>query len=78
MECRDYLASLREVAKWLKGIEFSKKRGSKLYECQALASKVASFEKLLPPVQSELALQTMKDPYFFDFCLSARRRLSKM
>ena len=40
---------------------------SKLYERQALISKVSNFEKLLPSAQSELALQTMKDPYVFDF-----------
>ena len=40
---------------------------SKLYERQALVSKVSNFEKLLPFAQSELALQTMKDPYVFDF-----------
>ena len=40
---------------------------SKLYERQSLASKVSNFEKLLPSAQSELALQTMKDPYVFDF-----------
>lgn len=40
---------------------------SKLYERQALVSKVSNFEKLLPSAQSELALQTMKDPYVFDF-----------
>ena len=40
---------------------------SKLYERQALVSKVSNFENLLPSAQSELALQTMKDPYVFDF-----------
>lgn len=40
---------------------------SKLYERQALVSKISNFEKLLPSAQSELALQTMKDPYVFDF-----------
>lgn len=40
---------------------------SRLYERQALADKVSNFEKLLPSSQSELALQTMKDPYVFDF-----------
>lgn len=29
--------------------------------------KLQNFEKLLPEVQSELAIQTMKDPYIFDF-----------
>lgn len=40
---------------------------SKLYERQAIATKVNNFDKLLPASQSELALQTMKDPYVFDF-----------
>lgn len=40
---------------------------SRLYERQALADKVRNFEKLLPSAQSELAIQTMKDPYVFDF-----------
>lgn len=40
---------------------------SKLYERQAVATKVTNFDKLLPAPQSELALQTMKDPYVFDF-----------
>ena len=65
-----------EVRKWY--IEKTKENGwshsvlthqieSKLYERQALASKVSNFEKLLPSAQSELALQTMKEPYVFDF-----------
>ncbi len=40
---------------------------SKLYERQVLVAKVSNFEKLLPSAQSALALQTMKDPYVFDF-----------
>ena len=40
---------------------------SKLYERQALVNKISNFEKLLPSAQSELAMQTMKDPYVFDF-----------
>lgn len=40
---------------------------SKLYERQAVATKVTNFDKLLPAPQSELAMQTMKDPYVFDF-----------
>ena len=38
-----------------------------LYERQAAADKVSNFEKRLPAPQSELAVQTMKDPYIFDF-----------
>lgn len=40
---------------------------SKLYERQVLANKVTNFETRLPPPESELALQTIKDPYVFDF-----------
>ena len=32
-----------------------------------LANKVFNFENRLPSPQSELAVQTMKDPYIFDF-----------
>jgi predicted nuclease of restriction endonuclease-like (RecB) superfamily len=38
-----------------------------LYERQAVANKVSNFNELLPAPQSELAVQTMKDPYVFDF-----------
>ena len=40
---------------------------SGLYRRQALAKKVSNFEERLPSPQSELAVQTMKDPYVFDF-----------
>ena len=40
---------------------------SDLYIRQQLAEKVNNFEKRLPSPQSELAIQTMKDPYIFDF-----------
>ncbi len=40
---------------------------SSLYQRQVLAGKVSNFENRLPSPQSELALQTMKDPYIFDF-----------
>jgi len=40
---------------------------SGLYERQVLAGKIANFENRLVSPQSELALQTMKDPYIFDF-----------
>lgn len=40
---------------------------SKLYERQVLTDKVSNFERILPAPQSELAVQTMKDPYIFDF-----------
>lgn len=40
---------------------------SGLYERQAAVSKISNFEGRLPAPQSELAIQTMKDPYVFDF-----------
>ena len=39
---------------------------SGLYERQAIAEKISNFESRLPAPQSELAIQTMKDPYIFD------------
>ena len=38
-----------------------------LYERQAIADKTRIFENTLPDIQSDLALQTLKDPYIFDF-----------
>ncbi len=40
---------------------------SNLYQRQVLTDKVTNFEHRLPSPQSELAVQTMKDPYVFDF-----------
>lgn len=40
---------------------------SSLYQRQVLEEKVSNFENRLPSPQSELAAQTMKDPYVFDF-----------
>ncbi len=40
---------------------------SKLYERQVIANKISNFESRLTAPQSELAVQTMKDPYIFDF-----------
>ena len=40
---------------------------SDLYQRQVLADKVTNFEHRLPSPQSELAVQTMKAPYVFDF-----------
>ncbi len=40
---------------------------SKLYERQVIADKISNFESRLAAPQSELAVQTMKDPYIFDF-----------
>ena len=39
----------------------------KVYERQVLAEKITNFDLTLPSVQSDLATQTMKDPYLFDF-----------
>ncbi|MCI8384156.1 MAG: DUF1016 domain-containing protein, partial [Clostridia bacterium] len=40
---------------------------SNLYERQAISEKVNNFQNTLPDVQSDLAMQTLKDPYLFDF-----------
>lgn len=40
---------------------------SNLYGRQVLSDKLSNFEQRLPSPQSELAVQTMKDPYIFDF-----------
>lgn len=40
---------------------------SGLYERQVFAKKISNFDSRLPSPQSELANQTMKDPYVFDF-----------
>lgn len=39
----------------------------KLYARQAVADKTTNFKERLPSPQSDLAQQTMKDPYIFDF-----------
>ena len=38
-----------------------------LYSRQAVAEKLNNFSELLPSIQSDLANETMKDPYVFDF-----------
>lgn len=40
---------------------------TKLYDRQETANKLHNFNLALPAPQSELAIQTMKDPYVFDF-----------
>lgn len=40
---------------------------TKLYERQVIAQKVTNFKNKLPSPQSELATQTIKDPYVFNF-----------
>lgn len=39
----------------------------KLYKRQASGKKITNFKNTLPKIQSELAAQTLKDPYIFDF-----------
>jgi predicted nuclease of restriction endonuclease-like (RecB) superfamily len=39
----------------------------KLYDRQALADKATNFDRALPSPQSELARDTLKNPYIFDF-----------
>jgi len=39
----------------------------KLFERQAIADKATNFEQTLPSAQSELAKETLKNPYVFDF-----------
>jgi predicted nuclease of restriction endonuclease-like (RecB) superfamily len=40
---------------------------TKTYERQKLAVKTTNYDKLLPSPQSDLATDTLKDPYVFDF-----------
>ncbi len=40
---------------------------TKLYERQIISTKITNFENRLPFPQNELAIQTIKDPYIFDF-----------
>lgn len=40
---------------------------NRLYERQVIAEKTTNFHSTLPNLQSDLAIQTMKDPYIFDF-----------
>ena len=49
----------------------------KLYERQAVAEKVSNFEKALPSPQSELAKETMKDPYLFDFVEASEAKVER-
>jgi predicted nuclease of restriction endonuclease-like (RecB) superfamily len=49
----------------------------KLYERQAIAEKVSNFGKTLPSPQSELAKETMKDPYLFDFVEASENKIER-
>jgi len=48
--------------------------GIKLYERQAISEKVSNFERTLPSPQSELAQETLKNPFVFDF-IEAREKI---
>ena len=48
-----------------------------LYERATTEEKTHNFPKTLPPVQSELATQTLKDPYLFDFLTLAQNYKEK-
>lgn len=48
-----------------------------LYERATTEEKTHNFPKTLPPVQSELAVQTLKDPYLFDFLTLAEEYKEK-
>ena len=39
----------------------------KTYERQALSGKASNYDRLLPAPQSELAIETLKNPFVFDF-----------
>lgn len=47
---------------------------SHLYERQALSGTVNNFSRTLPEPESELAQQTLKDPFIFDFITAQQRR----
>ena len=38
-----------------------------MYERQAIAKKSSNYQSRLPQTQGDLAAQTLKDPYVFDF-----------
>ncbi len=46
-----------------------------LYQRQVKTDKVTNFPGTLPPPQSDLVQQTMKDPYIFDFLTLGKRFL---
>ena len=48
-----------------------------LYDRTKLEDKTHNFPKTLPPVQSELAEQTLKDPYIFDFLTLSKQYKEK-
>lgn len=50
---------------------------SNLYARQALADKTTNFPARLPSPQSELARQTLKDPYIFDFIETREKMIER-
>ena len=48
-----------------------------LYDRTKIEDKTHNFPKTLPPVQSELAEQTLKDPYIFDFLTLSKQYKEK-
>lgn len=48
----------------------NKQINSDLYNRQVTSKKVTNFKNTLPAIQSDLATQTLKDPYCFDFISS--------
>lgn len=48
-----------------------------LYDRATTEEKIHNFPKTLPPVQSELAVQTLKDPYIFDFLTLSKQYKEK-
>lgn len=50
---------------------------SDLYERQAIADKTTNFPARLPSPQSELAQQTLKDPYIFDFIETKEKMIER-
>jgi len=50
---------------------------SQLYERQAISTKTTNFLTKLPEPQSELAIETIKDPYVFEFLSMEEKLLEK-
>ncbi len=63
-EIRDWYAQACFEQGWTRPI-LEAKIGSKLYERTGKA--INNFKQTLPPPQSDLAIQILKDPYIFDF-----------
>ena len=51
-----------------------------LFERQSVVQKVTNFDRMLPPADSEMVQEALKDPYIFDFVTAtraSRRRRSR-